>query len=116
MLSKERYSQLFQKLGVSDPERWATAEIEEKLGNLAKVVFLRQVWKEIPGSTDSDWLETWIEHSRQLPAAEHVVEAYERIVAAGANASDLMLLTRSIMGEFLFRVCYLLDDPSLEDP
>lgn len=113
--TKEEWTRLFGKLGVLDPEQWAEAELAGNLGNLPGVAFLRQAWSEIPRSNDIAWLESWIHYARRQPAEANIVSAYERLVSLGASQEDLVLILRGVMAQFLFRLCYLLDDNSLTD-
>jgi hypothetical protein len=115
MRTKEEWTRLFVKLGVTEPEQWAAAEVAEDLGNLPRVAFLRQAWDEIPRSTDVEWLEKWMHYARKQHSESDIVAAYERMVALGVPNEDLILILRGVMGRFLYRLCYLLDDPSLED-
>lgn len=115
MRTKEEWTRLFAKLGVSEPEQWAIAEITENLGNLPRVAFLRQAWDEVPRSNDAAWVEKWMQHARKQPAEAPIVAAYERLAALGASNGDLATILRGVMGRFLYRVSYLLDDPSLSD-
>jgi hypothetical protein len=115
MRTKDELTHLFGKVGVADPAQWAAAEVAEDLGNLPRATFLRQLWNEIPRTGDSAWLEAWIDSARHQPSEAGVVSAYERIMSGDATHNDLVALLRGVMSQFLYRIAYLLDDPSIED-
>lgn len=50
------------------------------------------------------------------PSNAEIVAAFERIKAVGGSEGDISTVLRGVMGHFLFRLSYLLDDPSLTDP
>jgi hypothetical protein len=110
MRTKEEWIALFQKIGVRDPEQWAACEINENLGNLTRVAFLRQAWEEIPRSNDAKWINIWMSHSAE--SDPEIVAVFERLKATGCSEADLASMLRGVMGHFLFRISYLLDDPS----
>jgi hypothetical protein len=114
MRTKDEWVALFQKLGVQDPEQWANCEINEDLGNLPRAAFLVQAWNEIPRSGDAEWINTWMKNSS--PSDAEIIAAFERIKAVGGSEGDISTVLRGVMGHFLFRLSYLLDDPSLTDP
>ena len=113
--SKGDWTRLFEKLGVSDAEQWASAEERENLGNLPKVAFLQQAWKEIPSANEGQWVESWVEMARRQPAEANIVATYEHFSSLGVTNNELATLFRSVLSQFLLQVAYLLDDPSLDD-
>lgn len=113
MLSVEELTQLFHKLGIREPEMWAQAELQERLGNLPRMGFLSQAWAEIPATLAE--LSHWAEATANDRNNAALAAATERLRAAGAINEDLLAMVRGLMGEFLFRISYLLDDPSFTD-
>jgi hypothetical protein len=116
MHSRADWVALFERLGLADADQWADCVIDENLGNLPRAAFLHQAWKEIPGSNDTAWLADWMTHARVQGEEPSVVSAYDQLLASGADLHDLIPILRALMAGFLFRVSYLLDDPSLDDP
>ncbi len=115
MRTKEEWARLFEKVGVARPEEWAACEVNEDLGNLPGMMFLRQAWDDIPMSNGVSWLETWMALARRHPDEAHIVAGYERLLALGASQQDLVNICRGVMSQFLHRIAYLLDDPSIDD-
>jgi hypothetical protein len=115
MRTLEEWTALFAKLGVKDPVRWAECEVSEDLGNLPRLAFLKRVWEEIPRSEDAEWVANWVGHARRNRSESHIVSAYERMSSAGASDADLATLLRGVMGQFLFRLSYILDDNGHDD-
>ena len=113
--SLEEWTYLFEKVGVKRPEEWAESELAGDLGNLAAAAFLRQAWNEIPASGDAAWLGDWMRAAKGFESAKGMVAACDRITAAGALPGDLVTVIRGALGQFLYRLCYLLDDNSIED-
>lgn len=113
--SHEEWARLFRKVGARDPEQWASCEVDENLGNLLSFVFLRQMWNEIPSSGDAAWLRTWMHGARDVESAKDLVTACDRLMQAGASPGDLVTVIRGALGQFLYRLSYMLDDNSVED-
>ena len=102
---QKRLAGLFEKLGARDPEGWALSQVQEGLPQLERYLFLRQAWREIvPTDTDAA-LEGW---QTQIPE-------FRKLVDAGAPPADLVSLVRKVQRNLLFSICYLMDDPGLED-
>ncbi|MEY9949860.1 hypothetical protein [Kitasatospora sp. GAS1066B] len=86
----------FEALGALDGADWARSEISEDLPHLARFRLLRSLWRSPidcwadPGALD------------QLPAAQ-------RLVAAGADRADLVLLARAVAYEAVFTTLEELD-------
>ncbi|WP_019143254.1 hypothetical protein [Noviherbaspirillum massiliense] len=107
MRTKEEWETLFRKIGVEDPEGWASSEFEEKLGNLTSLAFLRELRKLVPAKDDQFWLKRWVAYEADTqPGA---CAAYSRLLNAGANSEDLLLLLRGVMSEFVHQTVSALD-------
>ncbi len=115
MRTKEEWTRLFQKLEVKNPEEWAACEVNEDLGNLPAMAFLYQAWQEIPRTNDALWLEEWMKHAARQPDEAHIVAGYERLLSLGASKADIVNICRGVMSQFLRRIAYLLNDPSIYD-
>jgi hypothetical protein len=53
--------------------------------------------------------------TRTFASVGGLIEAYDRLVSAGLSKEDIVTIIRGVLGQFLFRLTYLLDDNSLED-
>jgi hypothetical protein len=83
------------------------------LRNFPKAAFLAQAWEEIPRSGDAAWINSWMKISSE---SDPEVAAFERLKEAGGTEADLATVLRGAMGYFLYRIAYLLDDSSIDDP
>jgi hypothetical protein len=108
----------FAALGAPDPRGWAVSQVEEGLPQLARYLFLRQAWRHIVADDDPSWIAAEIAGARRTPTAPYagVGQALERLKAAGASDRDLTDLVRGKQAELLFALCYLLEDPDIEEP
>ncbi|MER5312770.1 hypothetical protein ABT034_33930 [Streptomyces sp. NPDC002773] len=86
----------FEALGAPDAPAWARSEIDENRPQLARFVLLRSLWR---GPIDG-WSD---------PGALEQVAAARRLLEAGADREDLVLLTRAIAYEAVFAVMDELD-------
>jgi hypothetical protein len=108
----QRLTDVFRKLGASDPEQWAKSEIREDIPELARFLFLRGAWRSVVPDGDTDWIEAKRQPSRD-PAAPlaGIAPALERLLAKGIDPNDLTDVVRVMQYGVLFDLCYLLDDP-----
>lgn len=95
----------FERLGADDPVEWAHSEITEDIPQLARFLALRLLWRvAIDPWTDDDQLNA-------LPAAQ-------RLLAAGADRTDLVRLARAAAYTAVHTTLYRMDegyDPEVED-
>src|SRR5262245_29941044 len=110
--------ELFRLAGAPDPEAWARSQEKEGIPQLARFLFLRQAWKGVTSEDDVDWIERSRERARKRPDEPYSGSghALERLLAAGANPRDLTELVRCEQAGMIFHLCYLLDDPSFDEP
>ncbi|MER6569833.1 hypothetical protein ABT288_27500 [Streptomyces sp. NPDC001093] len=86
----------FEALGAADASDWARSEIVENQPQLARFVLLRSLWRgAIDGWADQGALEQ--------------VAAARRLLDAGADRNDLVLLARAVAYEAVFAVVDELD-------
>ncbi len=109
-------AQLFESLGARDPESWARSQVEEGIPQLARFLFLRQAWRRVVAE-ESSWVHSDITAAQREPDAPFAGAglALDRLRRLGATDADLTELVRAKQAELLFSLCYLLDDPSLEE-
>ncbi len=86
----------FEALGAADAPGSARLEIEENQPQLARVVLLRSLWR---GAIDG-WAD---------PGALEQVAAARRLLDAGADKADLVLLARAVAYEAVFAAVDELD-------
>ncbi|MGW2017668.1 hypothetical protein [Streptomyces sp. NPDC001927] len=86
----------FETLGAADAPDWARSEIDENQPQLARFVLLRSLWR---GAIDG-WAD---------PGALEQVAAARRLLDAGADKDDLVLLARAVAYEAVFAVVDELD-------
>ncbi|MFB7368637.1 hypothetical protein ACFC0D_02125 [Streptomyces sp. NPDC056222] len=79
----------FETIGVTDAQDWVRSEIDGNQPQLARLVLLRSLWR---GAIDG-WAD---------PGALEQVAAARRLLDAGADRQDLVLLARAIAYEAVF--------------
>jgi hypothetical protein len=88
----------------------------EALG--ARYLFLRQAWRSIVADGDIACIASHMAAAAREPNAPYagVGSALKRLKDAGATDRDLTDLVRGKQAELLFSLCYLLEDPNIEEP
>ncbi len=117
-LDIEDLTELFRRLDASDPEGRARSQVNEGINQLHRYLFLRQAWSRVVTEGDQSWIDDAISNSTKRPDAPYagIGHSLNRLLAAGASRNDLVDLARGMQARLLFDICYLLDDPSLEEP
>jgi len=107
----------FEALGARDPRRWAESQIREGIPQLGRYLFLRQAWARVVSEDDPAWIDAWIASAEQRPDEPYAGGglALKRLRALGASKDDLTDVVRALQAELLFSLCYLLDDPAIEE-
>lgn len=113
----DELTELFERLGAREPAAWARSQIEEGIPQLQRFLFLRQAWRNVVREGDTDWMQGEIHRAQQHPEAPYagVGLALARCLDKGVSAQDLNDIVRGKQAEFLFNLCYLLDDPMLTE-
>jgi hypothetical protein len=108
----------FETLGAPHPAGWAASQLQEGIPQLARYLFLRQAWRLIVPDEDHSWIAAEIAAAGKNPGAPYagVGNALARLTAGGATEQDLTDLVRGKQAELLFALCYLLEDPDIEEP
>jgi hypothetical protein len=114
-MNEQELTQLFRKLGASDPQGWARSQISEGIPQLPRYLFLRQAWKKIVKPGEHDWMSEMRPKDSNAPGGE-LGPAIDRILAAGVRADDLTTVVRVMQWRLLSRLSVLIEDPGvLED-
>ena len=118
MYNRKELTELFRRLGASEPEDWAASQVEEDINQLGRFLFLRQVWREVLDENDVSWIQNQIGLSKRDPGApcSGIGPALQRVLAKGADPQDITDIVRTMQYQLLFRICYLLSDPSIPEP
>lgn len=89
-------AELFQERGARDPQDWARSEISENIAQMARFLILRRLWQ--------DALSPWMDPDslRQMAPAQ-------RLLAAGADTHDVLLVARAAAYDALFAMVETLD-------
>jgi hypothetical protein len=108
---------LLRLAGAPNPDQWARSEHEEDIPHLARFLFLRQAWARVVAEGDTAWIDREVAESRKLPTdpGAGLGLACQRLLAAGASREDIAEVARHTQWQLLHSLCYLLDDPSLEE-
>ena len=109
---------LFRKLGAPDPESWAKSQDSEGIDQLARFVFLRAAWGTVVPPDDAEWIDRIVQHDAagSTKPCGGLGPALQRLLAAGADRTDIHDVVRVMQYEVLFSLCYLLGDPGEVEP
>ncbi|MER5639530.1 hypothetical protein ABT095_21545 [Kitasatospora sp. NPDC002227] len=86
----------FEALGATDAPTWVTSAIDEAQPHLARFLLLRSLWDVA--------IDSW-----GTPGALEQIPAARRLLAAGADRDDLLLLARAAAYESVFATVDTLD-------
>jgi hypothetical protein len=103
-MTQRELAALFRKLGAPDPETWARSQLQEKIPQLARFLFLRQAWRHIIGEEDATWIDARIARAEQEsnePFAS-VGLALKKLRARGAVDDEIIDLVRGMQAGLLF--------------
>ena len=111
-MNAQELATIFRQLGATDPDDWASSEINEGIPQLARFLFLKGAWDRIVPDDDLSWIDNVIanvppESNDPYSGAAHSIR---RMIQAGVSRSDIAQLVRSTQAEFLFDLCYMMDD------
>ncbi len=111
-------TRLLEIAGARDPGGWAKSEVDEKIPQLARFLFLRQAWQSIIPDDDISWIEREIRSATQNPNApgSELGLALARLESEGVNPHDLTVIARNAQWQVLHSICYQLSDPSITEP
>lgn len=112
-MKKKKLTAIFRKLGADDPEGWADSEVSEGIPQLARFLFLKGAWERIVADDDTSWIDNVLQNVPTDSDDPYAGAAHSmrRMLDAGVSKSDIAQLVRSTQAEFLFDLCYMMDDP-----
>jgi hypothetical protein len=102
--------ELFAKLGARDPVRWARSQLDEDIPQVARFLFLRQLWRLVVPENDNSWTQEQLQIEPTAPGGA-IGSALRRALSCGVKETDLTAIVRIMQWRLLMRFCYLLDDP-----
>jgi hypothetical protein len=105
----ERLTRLFRALRANEPEQWAASEDSEDIPQLARLMLLRQIWRDVDrwGTNPDGWIEGYLNDPATATTMAEVMDA-------GVPSQALGLLARQIALETAFSIAYRLDDPTCD--
>jgi len=114
----ESLTDLFRKLGAPEPGLWARSQLNEGINQLHRYLFLREAWKRIVADSDDSWIDAEIENSERRPGVPYsgIGNALKALLDSGADRRLISEVVRGKQAELLFSLCYLLEDPGLDEP
>lgn len=116
-LTEKELAELFRKLGARDPEGWASSQVREGIPQLHRFLWLREAWKLIVSDDNYDWMTTEIELAEARPNDPYagVGLALKKCLDRGVDKEALNEIVRGKQAEFLFGLCYMLEDPNFSE-
>ena len=110
--TKQEIDRVFSELGAVGQASWSASQMEERIPQLHRFLFLAKAWSAIPDERDYSWIDNQIAAAKAAPDQPFggAGIALERLRSLGASDSDLTELVRAQMAEMLHHACYLLSD------
>lgn len=115
----QKLSQVFRDLGATNPESFASSQLQEGIPQLAHFVFLKQAWENI---IDLENIDLWFDHIAQL-AEEYprglprqIAEALTPIISKGVSREEIAKLIQLVQYDTLDKLCFMLDDGGFASP
>lgn len=111
-------TQLFAELGAPAPERWARAQVDGGVPQLARFLFLRAAWGHVLADGDTRWIDGPIAAAQLQPDAPFagLGAALARLRESGARDADISEVVRGMQVAALFAFCHLLDGAPAAEP
>lgn len=108
----QRLTEHFRAMGAFEAESWAKSQLEEGIPQYARLVFLRQAWKNIIADGDTSWIDPLIQKSERRPRepGAGAGPALNRMLAAGASREDIAEVVRIMQWQVLAGLAYQLAD------
>jgi hypothetical protein len=115
--TEKELTELFRKLGAQDPESWASSQLQEGIPQLQRFLWLREAWKLIVPDDNYDWMAAEIKRAETSPNDPYsgVGLALKQCLERGIDKEALNEIVRGKQAEFLFALCYMLEDPNLPE-
>ncbi|WP_405525950.1 hypothetical protein OG592_00915 [Streptomyces avidinii] len=92
----------FAELGADEPQGWALSQLAEGIPQMARFLILRRLWSE----SINQWEE---------PSAIDAIPATHRLLASGADRSDIAKVARAVAFESIASVLNVLDEGCASD-
>jgi hypothetical protein len=110
-----RLTEHFRAIGAFDPESWAKSQLEEGIPQYARLVFLRQAWKNVITEGDTSWIDALIQEAARRPRdpGAGAGPALKRMLSAGASREDIAEVVRVTQWQVLAGLAYQLADPGV---
>jgi hypothetical protein len=104
----QRLTERFRAMGALDPESWAKSQLEAGFPQYARLVFLRQAWKNVIEGNDTSWIDPLIQESERRPRdpGAGAGPALKRLLAAGAPREDITEVVRVMQWQVLIGLAY----------
>jgi hypothetical protein len=113
----QQLTEHFRAMGAFEPDSWAKSQIEEGIPQYARLVFLRQAWKNVITEDETSWIDPLIQESKRRPRepGSGAGPALKRMLAAGASREDIAEVVRIMQWRVLAGLAYQLADPGVVD-
>ena len=109
------WTERFRILGASNPESWASSQVNEGINQYARFVFLRQAWNSVVRDGDRTWISQHIQEAERRPnnPGSGCGLTLKRMLAAGVSENDIIEVVRVMQWQTLEGLAYQIDDSSV---
>ncbi|MEP4076216.1 hypothetical protein [Haloferula sp.] len=105
-MTQDELTDVFRKLGVSDPESWASSQVKEGIPQLGRCLVIKALWDCVTRAGTTSWIDYDLKHGAETPHGR----AIQTMLDAGVDKEVITDLVRFKEAEALREVCYLLED------
>lgn len=109
--SLKTLTETFRRLGAPEPEQWAKSQLEERIPQLERFLFLKHAWEGVVADGSEEWIQQAIHAAESDPNGPYsgLGLALSRMLALGASSTDLTEMARALQAMTLFHVCAVID-------
>lgn len=101
--------EILEQFGAEDPISWVHSEMTEDMPQVATFLFLHEVRTKFVNATINRTLENEEPNLHPAKVEERGTAAFDRLIAAGANAEDLELFARGVASSTAENFILMLD-------
>ena len=113
----ESLTKIFKDAGASEPELWASSQINEGINQLGRFSFLKTITSGWLKENDIEWVNNQIEYDYSKPGdpCSQLPKALKEMLDKNVNRNAIVDLIRVIQYDTLYQVCATIDMTSEPD-
>ena len=111
---REDLIEAFRALGAADPEALASSQLDGRVPELHRFMFLKRLWDQVADTQSTKWIEQTIARAEGLGEDDPqsaAAPALQRMLAAGIDTNDILKVVWCAQAEMIYNIAFQLDDP-----